>query len=1129
MNEKTVNIRNPEMGASKIAKVLLGRLDRRLVEPAGAFVRISGWVMLTLIGYITMFGSLDARAKTNVLFWLIGYALYLLILEWVRRRGTEYYDSNRFRSFRIGFNLVAVTILGAVAPAERYIFVFAYTLPIIAAIAYFTGKIWVQIFVAALVLVGLIIGQILSPGAFLITAELISSIFILAALAIGFEVFRRRVYSSPSNLTEVARELHKTLDLQQLMIEILDRALEITQAQRGLIIVVNPENKRYVGHALKNFTLVEHRSIEDLALKCRVIKNGEPFESDDMQAAFNKSIYRDFFAAQPRSLAARPIYNRTGQVMGVINVAHDDAGTFDRISKHQLREFAYLIGNAIENCFEHRRVQLSEAKSRETGEKFVSADSEDQVIQILIQEARLLIPHSEKITLHQFLPNNEELLPLHSITPETTSQYFPWSGQKTRGLKPDMRLGYGLAGHALEQRETILVNNTQHHPWFVRLDEKEDINSLLVAPLLDPDGVDYYGTISLESSKVSAFSLEDETRLTSLSSQASRVIARMRDFESWRKQGGALRQILEKIGAFNPDASENDLCGQIAEEGARLLGFKVAVIRKLDKDGETLTTVAVTGVSSAKKKKLLGTHFPYSELKPFLIDDVRAESSYLIKRTTPAWQEFVDRYLYKPPSGRNRKSRWDVYDALITPLQDSSGMLLGILTLDVPGTGTEPSKQVLELIGVFANSASWVIELSRTHQRLKEQKSRTESFIDTISRELADCRDVPAISEVVVQAGAKLLSAEGCSIYLVHGDYIELAHSNYLNKAGYIKRRKPITDQPGSGLTGWVAARGEILCLNNGRYTKHPAWAGEQDHLEYLPSRSCRSVLLAPVKDKEGKVIGVLTLENKRAVGGLKDFDDEDVMRLQRLAAEFAMALEVIGLYDEMREWERSGLADDIHDLINWYHSGVVLWIEALGDWFNKGDYEKTRELLPDLLQHSHTTVNELKTLHTIFLNKSFEASTLKQALEEVMTVWKTRAMPKHKGRMNIDLNCPLDLDIPVKLRNTLIRIASLAFSNAIQHSGILDDPAVLIRVQVKKSGRRIILSVMDNGRGMDLENLRPGFGLERMKQLNEKINNWGVAKSDLKIDSRVGRGTQIVLTLLPIPGKGIESDRRLQ
>lgn len=1129
MAEKTAGIKNTEIGAGRVAKGLLGSLDRRLIEPAGAFVRISGWGMLVLIAYITVFGSLDASTQARVAGWIIGYAIYLLLLEFVRRRRTEQYDSVWFRGFRIAYNLIAVSLLVGVAPAERHIFIFAYTLPIIAAIAYFHEKLWVQFLVGAFVAVGLLVGQVFSnpPNSPLITLELLSSMLILAILAVSFEIFRRRVYGVPSNLTEVARELHKTLDLQQLMTVILDQALEITQAQRGLIIVVNPNNKRYVGHVLKNFKLVENRSIEGLAQKCHVIKNGEPFENDDMLSAFNnKSIYKDFFDRQPRSLAARPLYDRTGRVMGVINVAHDDAGEFDRIAKHQLKEFAYLIGSAIENCFEHRKVQLSEAQSRETGEKFVSAESEDEVIQILIQETRHQIPHAAKITLHKYLPNTEDLLPLHAITPHTTSQYFPWSNSKTKGRKPDMRLGFGIAGHALEQRETILVKDTEYHPWFVRLEKKENIRSLLVAPLLDPDGTEYYGTISLESPSVSAFDLDDDTWITSLAAQASRIIARMRDFESWRRQGGALRQILEKIGAFNLDAPEDALCGQIAEEAARLLGFKVAVIRKLDKDEKNLATVAVTGIPAVARQKLFEKSFPYSELQPFLTEEGRAESSYLIKRTAPGWQEFVDRYLYKPPSGRHKKSRWDVYDALITPLLDSAGKVLGILTLDVPGSGTEPGKQTLELIGVFANSAGWVIELSRTHRRLKDQKSRTESFIDTISQELARCRDIPAISDVVVQAGSKLLSAEGCSIYLIRGSHIELAHSNYLDNADSFKHPLPVTDQARAAPVSWVAARGEPLCLNYGSSKRYPSWMEERDLIDHLPSGKRRSILLAPIKDKEEKVIGVLTLENKKSAVGLKDFDEEDETRLQRLAAEFAKAVEVIGLYEDMREWERSGLADDIHDLINWYHSGVVLWIEALENWFNKGDYEKTRELLPELLQHSHTTVNELKTLHTIFLNKSFEASTLKQALEAVMNVWKTRAMPKYSDRMKIHLQCPADMEIyPVKLRNTLIRIASLAFSNAIQHSGIIEDSSVSIQVVVRASKGRILLSVVDDGRGMDLKKLHPGFGLERMKQLNEKINTWQVAESDLKISSKVRRGTQVVLTLRPTPAKG--SDRR--
>lgn len=190
------------------------------------------------------------------------------------------------------------------------------------------------------------------------------------------------------------------------------------------------------------------------------------------------------------------------------------------------------------------------------------------------------------------------------------------------------------------------------------------------------------------------------------------------------------------------------------------------------------------------------------------------------------------------------------------------------------------------------------------------------------------------------------------------------------------------------------------------------------------------------------------------------------------------------------------------------------MWIEALQGWFERGDTERTRQLLPELRQHAYTTVVELKTLHTNMLNKSLESSSLSQALYETMQAWKQRVTPKYKEDMRINFECPERLSIPIGLRNTLVRIASLAFSNALQHSGIIENPAVQVTVRVQQEDNDILLEVVDTGIGIDLAANKGGYGFDRMRQLAEKINNWGGVKSDLEILSEIDRGTKVALRL---------------
>jgi signal transduction histidine kinase len=542
------------------------------------------------------------------------------------------------------------------------------------------------------------------------------------------------------------------------------------------------------------------------------------------------------------------------------------------------------------------------------------------------------------------------------------------------------------------------------------------------------------------------------------------------------------------------------------------LGYKVACIRLLDPRTNKLEIIAVSGISKGRFNKLRGKSIDYLMLKPFFSERYKIGHSYLIPHENHEWQEFARKHFNIPRQTLQKKSGWRAYDALATPLTDQSDNLIGLLTLDVPNTGTLPNVQTIETIGVFTSAASWMIELYRFQKRLIEQKQRASSFIDTISEDLAKGHNFETIGEVVVQAGAKLLSVEGCSLYIVRGKFIELTHSTYLSELGDIRRRKPISTQPKSGLTSWVAATGEVLRLDSMQLNSHSAWAGEKEHLRYLPSKTCHSLLIAPVKSKTGKVMGVITLENKKAIRGVKDFDEEDQAHLMSLASEFAKALESISRYAAIIEWERVGFEDDIHDLINWYHSGVVLWIDAINEWLKRDDIAKAKELMPGLMYHAHTTVEELKSVHANILSQALEADSLSQAFNRMIKTWKTRFKTKYDAPMKIKLNCPKDIDIPIRLRNTLIRIASLAFSNAIKHSGIIEDPNVYIQIDIARIGDLITLTVSDNGKGM--ENIIEGYGITRMKQLRERIKSWDGIEADIQFDAALGRGTKVILSI---------------
>lgn len=208
---------------------------------------------------------------------------------------------------------------------------------------------------------------------------------------------------------------------------------------------------------------------------------------------------------------------------------------------------------------------------------------------------------------------------------------------------------------------------------------------------------------------------------------------------------------------------------------------------------------------------------------------------------------------------------------------------------------------------------------------------------------------------------------------------------------------------------------------------------------------------------------------------------------------------------------QTKGLEDDLHELINWYHSGVVLYLEILDNTLSKGHYQKAKDLMPEILKRAHTTVNELRIIHTSIYSKILEEVNLSEALRTLASVWARRASPLDKNEISIVVECPKNIHLPILISEPLLRIATSALTNAIFHSGILEDQNISIKITIEKADDQITLRVIDNGIGAS--ELIEGYGISRMKSIVRQMNNTGIV-SFLDLETRKGKGTSVILRI---------------
>src|SRR4051812_20725525 len=153
--------------------------------------------------------------------------------------------------------------------------------------------------------------------------------------------------------------------------------------------------------------------------------------------------------------------------------------------------------------------------------------------------------------------------------------------------------------------------------------------------------------------------------------------------------------------------------------------------------------------------------------------------------------------------------------------------------------------------------------------------------------------DLDELLDQLVTKIAQALGADRGTLYLVDPEAGEL-----FSKAAHLPELKQIRLKIGQGIAGTVAATGQMLNL--------PSAEGDRRFFREIDRQTgyrTRSVLAAPLRDRDGNVIGVVQVLNAKR-GSFSGADEE---YLKRLAAEAALAVENTSLYALVRPRPREG------------------------------------------------------------------------------------------------------------------------------------------------------------------------------------------------------------------------------
>jgi Nif-specific regulatory protein len=192
---------------------------------------------------------------------------------------------------------------------------------------------------------------------------------------------------------------------------------------------------------------------------------------------------------------------------------------------------------------------------------------------------------------------------------------------------------------------------------------------------------------------------------------------------------------------------------------------------------------------------------------------------------------------------------------------------------------------------VASNDLDWISD----PERIKEPEvSGKPSVLLAVGPLLQREVDLDELLDKIVHKIAQVVSADRGTIYLVDPDAGEL-----FSRAAHLPELKEIRLKIGQGIAGTVASNGQCVNL--------PAADADRRFFRDIDKRTgyrTRSMLCAPLKDREGNVIGVVQVLN--AARGQFNAADEEYFK--RLTAEAALAIENTSLYPQVRPRRDRGL-----------------------------------------------------------------------------------------------------------------------------------------------------------------------------------------------------------------------------
>lgn len=1095
-------------------KRLAERPDERQIPSAigRVVMRYYGWFFsagITLTGVILLSLGNDASEAYRVLYVSAALFAFQAILEIVRYFWPRFYDSVVASRFRAETYILVAAVLVYLVGGINSPFWLLFVLPIALTAVYGDGSEAFKYFMLAQILTvdviaiwqagwdGAVIVQGLVYAAVLVA--LLESATWLYVLA-HFRQEERLVHLQLLN--DSAQLLIPRRSLGDLAHEALDMALTLTSARQGFLLITQQDSGRPLAHAIRGLSLSQGTTVQELASRCRQLS--ERYWQDGNVIHLDhgaQSLYGRYFHDRIESALVVRTLTARGEGVAYLHVTSPEPRHFPTPVPNLLEIYANQLATALGNAFswdEQDRTLHHYGTLIELGRQLLERLAPQAILEQAVHYVRNALPHVGGA--YVFWPDGRPHL--YTLVARAGRDL----GIPSPSAVPLHRLFHNSDDLPAEQH-VICVPEVDAVRWAAIGVTTPPFNSLLVAQLRVGDK--FMGFLVLGAAEPRAFSPTDEIFLGNLASQVTLAYRNAELHQQQQANRIRLARILQERAAWRLDQSLDALLNQMAQSVVRSLGYSAAIIDLYDPERGGYITQAVANLPQGLEARLRGRLITREQVARALRPEFRVGDANVYLIPSEARVAEVEWARYRQALGQNYPSpdQWRPDDVLLVPLCRRDGLQIGILALDNPDDKARPTDDDGH---VFENLADQLVAtLEQWHQNHKLRQ------LSELLSGLIEETEASALYQFIVKAGASLLEAEDCSLFLNNerNGTVQFEASSCIPREMFERKEIPISAEEGAGLTAYVAATGNPLCFVGDEYKHHPAWEGRFiEHLEYLPSHTCRSLALVALRNPGGRITGALKFENKQGVSpslGFSEFDQK--ILLPNLASAAAIAIERAHLYWRTNEIlvqkERDRLAGELHDLANVFHMGIMLRIEKLWEQLRGGPQHEAAQALRRLWHASRYVFGELikmqeETRHPILIREG-----LIQALHNY-----TETI----NLSGVNFQSDIDTRLPVDVEHALYRVAQEALSNAKKHFQGITNRDIHVTVSLHKNSQATLLQVSDNGPGFDVEKelKKPeSFGLTRMLEIAEGI------KARCIITSEMGKGS-CVRVIVPVQEK---------